>query len=752
MLHVVRFLCGPLCLLGVFVGSASADPPVAGYLFPAGGQRGTTVQVRVGGLFLHEKCNFALGGKGLAASPVLTRTRSLWFEGPVLPLPESQQQEDYPVDMAGTVGIAKEAPLGPRRGWVCTSQGGAGGLVFVVGDLPEVVEHETDGDPIPERLTLPVTANGRIFPRDDVDLWEFEAAARQTVTALVLAARLNSPLEPQLEMLDATGRVLAETMTHPVVGADASVRFTAPVAGKYRVRVRDARGQGGPAYVYRLTVTTAAVADFTFPLQVPADGLVDVTAAKDLAPAPIALNGRIARPGAVDEWRVGLKKGTKYTLDLQARGFGSPLFGVVTVTDPAGKELARAEAGGPTPDPSLTVQAPADGAYTVRVSERFRTRGGPNFVYRLKITDGTGVPAGFRLTLIGDGRQTPPPDAYTVLRGANLKLRITAERMGGFSGPIEVTVANLPKGVTAKPMVIAANQTTGELTLQADSTAPIGTAPLTVTGTAATGLALLAVAGPASVGREPVRVTASVPGTRFLPETVTPYLTVGLPTPFRLVDEYVMTSAPRGEVYRRTYRVERDPGFDGPIEVRLADRQARHLQGVTGPVVVVPPGKTVFEYPATLPPWMELGRTCRVCVMATGRVKDVDGTEHPVVFTSTGINQQMIVVVGPGRLDLALDRLTVRSAPGSEVRVPVRVARSRDLSGPVTVEAILPSHWRGVSASPVVIPPGATTGELVLRFAVGEVGPFNMPLTVRATLTTPSTPVIAEAKLEIVDR
>src|SRR2546430_6889940 len=32
-----------------------ANPPVASYVFPAGGQRGTTVPVRVGGLFLRSE-------------------------------------------------------------------------------------------------------------------------------------------------------------------------------------------------------------------------------------------------------------------------------------------------------------------------------------------------------------------------------------------------------------------------------------------------------------------------------------------------------------------------------------------------------------------------------------------------------------------------------------------------------------------------------------------------------------------------
>src|SRR5256885_3501144 len=56
-----------------------------------------------------------------------------------------------------------------------------------------------------------------------------------------------------------------------------------------------------------------------------------------------------------------------------------------TVLDAAGKEVAKAEAT-ETADPSrLAFSPPADGTYTVRVAEKFRGRGGPDFVYRLQI-------------------------------------------------------------------------------------------------------------------------------------------------------------------------------------------------------------------------------------------------------------------------------------------------------------------------------------------------------------------------------
>src|SRR5438132_1202509 len=93
---------------------AHAEAPAASYIFPAGGQRGTAVSVRVGGLFLNKSCSFQMLGPGITATPRIARMTTLWFEGPLLPLPDSQRQEDYPKDMAGQVKIASDAPLGPR--------------------------------------------------------------------------------------------------------------------------------------------------------------------------------------------------------------------------------------------------------------------------------------------------------------------------------------------------------------------------------------------------------------------------------------------------------------------------------------------------------------------------------------------------------------------------------------------------------------------------------------------------------------
>ena len=53
-------------------------------------------------------------------------------------------------DVLGEVRIAPDAPLGTRPWQLWTAQGATPALRFMVGDLPEVVEQEIDGDPVPD--------------------------------------------------------------------------------------------------------------------------------------------------------------------------------------------------------------------------------------------------------------------------------------------------------------------------------------------------------------------------------------------------------------------------------------------------------------------------------------------------------------------------------------------------------------------------------------------------------------------------
>jgi hypothetical protein len=767
-------LCA-LCFCGEFL---RADPPTASYIFPAGGRRGTTVEFRVGGLFLHQRCGFEMLGPGVAASREPVRTKTTWFEGPLLPLPDSQQAEDYPKDLVGRVSVSADAPLGIRYWRISTSQGATPALKFIVGDLPEVVEEEVEGKKPPTEVKLPVTINGRIFPREDIDAWAFEARKGQHITAEVCAARLGSPLDSRIEVLDPQGRRIAEN--DDALGTDSFLRFTAPVDGKYTVRIQDANFRGGQAYVYRLTLTAEPWVDRAYPLggrrgsktrfelagqELPSEPIeitlsnsggleyshrLDVgskqtnpfllelsdlpehleaepnelpSQAKPIA-VPAVLNGRIDRPGDVDYWAVTLRKGEAFDFNLKASQLGSPLSAVVVLSDSAGKELARSDCLAGGVDPSFRFAAPADGAYHVRVEERFRNRGGPAYAYRLAI-DHPPKPD-FRLQLASD--------AVTVHRGAEAKLRVNVLRIGGFSEPITLRVDGLPTGVTVSGTTIAPNQPAVDLLLKADKQSAIRAARLTIGGSAKAG-----------------DRTAALAATPGMPQLDSVLLAVALPTPFKVVGDYDMSWAARGSVHKRHYKIERG-GFTGPIEISLADRQMRHLQGVTGPKIMVPAGATEFDYSITLPPWMETGRTCRACVMAVGTIKDADGSEHTVSYHSVQQNEQIVAVVEPGKLDVTADRHSLLAVPDSSADIGIGVARGKGLPGSVKVELIVPAHIRGVSAEPLTISADDTRGTLTIRFADHVRGTFTMPLVIRATLVEKGRPFVSETHVEILPR
>lgn len=778
--RIAAVLAGFLATLsGLTTAPVCAEPPSTSYMFPAGGQRGTQVAVRIGGHYLHDRANFEMLGPGVTAPSEIVETKRIWFEGPLVKLPASQRQEDYPRDYVANVSLAADAPPGARYWRAWNAQGATAARKFLVGDLPETVEQEIDGDPLPTPVKYPATINGRIFPREDVDVWTFDAPAGASLTAAVVAATLGSPLEARIEIRDPDGRPLAEA-TAPT-GQDPLLHFTTAKAGVHELRIHDARYEGLQNFVYRVTLTDAPWIDSVYPLggrrgadlavrgagrslldaplttRIPPDAADSydarfdvggrmtnsvVLATGDLAEtlevepndspeqaagttvAQVA-NGRIDRPGDVDVWSVELDKGAAVVCDIAAARFGSPLDSRLVIRDAAGKELARGDDGpAGVPDAQLTFTAPAAGKYFVAVSERFAGRGGPTFAYRLTI--GAPPPA-VRLELAGD--------VVSVDRGAQQKLAVNVLRFGGFNAPVTLAVAGLPAGVTAPDVQVAANQNKGELVFKAETNAPIDVARLKLLGRYE--LAGKMIEQPIAVARRAGE-----------PPLDSVLLAVTLPTPFKFQGAYELVYIPCGAVSRKRYAIERN-GYVGPLVVQLADKQNRHLQGVTGPTIAVPADASEFVYPISLPPWMELGRTSRVVLMATGEVDDGTGRKHKVCFTSGDQNNQMVNLVSPSPLRVTLDRATATAKPGGQLSVEVTLRRDPSIQSAAHVELAAPSHLQGVAADPIEIPAGSSTGRLTLRFG-DRPGPFNMPVLIRATAKRGDDPLVAESLLELV--
>jgi hypothetical protein len=202
-------ICWLVAFLAVVSGVLAQNAPHLAYVLPAGGQQGTTFQVKAGGQFLPNVSAVYVSGRGVQATmsdyarPMnamqALQLRDRMQELQKQPMTDAVRQEmvdtrvkllifnarrlTSPV-LAETVtlqvAIAPGAAPGKRELRVATPQGLSNPLVFCVGQLPEFTEKESIGvvqppanqpaqaqisqAPTDMRITIPATINGRIKP------------------------------------------------------------------------------------------------------------------------------------------------------------------------------------------------------------------------------------------------------------------------------------------------------------------------------------------------------------------------------------------------------------------------------------------------------------------------------------------------------------------------------------------------------------------------------------------------------------
>jgi hypothetical protein len=112
---------------------------------------------------------------------------------------------------------------------------------------------------------------------------------------------------------------------------------------------------------------------------------------------PGVVNGRLAKAGEIDRYRLQVQPGERLLLELQARELGtSRIEGIISVYDTSGKKLDSAgdkplpedvfQVQGTTRtsnDPFLNFTVPKDAREIVVAVEDLALRGGPSYGYRL---------------------------------------------------------------------------------------------------------------------------------------------------------------------------------------------------------------------------------------------------------------------------------------------------------------------------------------------------------------------------------
>jgi hypothetical protein len=501
--------------------SAHAAAPTVDYLYPAGGQQGSTVEVTVG---------VAKGDVKIEPWPV-----SVWTDSPGFELKAERKNGTF------TATIGKEVPPGPHLVRFYNAEGASPPRVFVVSKVREELEKESgtkdsndDARDAQPAGKLPAVLNGRLEKSGDVDSWAVEPEIGKWIVADLAARRLNSPIDPSMQLLDPDGTVVA--FAHDTFGLDPLVAYQVTRPGRYVLQVSgfahppssDVRFAGSKAAVYRLSVTTGPYARFAFPNCVarsvptlvqlfgwnlgdaakngvpvehePAEALREIdevliessavenvlrmplsdqatqlelepndkVEAAQKVDAPVDVAGQISRPGDVDCFVAGAKKGDRLVATVR-KVLGSPIDAVLTITDAAGKQIARVNDTANGLETQASWTAPADGKYFVKVEDLAR-HGGAEYVYRLAITQ-----AGEDFRVKADNH------VYTVIPGKSVDVKLTVTRQPGDDSPMEMNVTGLPKGVTATTPTIPPKGNTATITLKADADAAAANQPFRIT-------------------------------------------------------------------------------------------------------------------------------------------------------------------------------------------------------------------------------------------------------------------------------
>jgi hypothetical protein len=321
---------------------------------------------------------------------------------------------------------------------------------LVVGSLPEIVEREPNSSLAQaESVTIPVTINGHIDSgaTADEDYFRFRASKGQQLTLDVEAARLGSPLDSVIEVLDAGGNAIPR----------ATIRCLNQTTTT--LSDRDSRTTG-----VRLTSTSGLhVGDY---LMI-GDELNQIAYIADQPDADTDMRGigglRQAFLGTspvVHAVNTPVYRAQILPPDAEFPSNGLPVFHLTWRNDDGGPGYGA--------DSRIDFVAPADGEYVLHLKD-VRGMGGPDFAYRLSIREA--VPS-YQLTA--------SPENPNIPKGGNVPLTVSADRLQGYEGPIEIEVKDLPPGVTASAAKISSGEDSTVVVLSASADASLDRPPTTM--------------------------------------------------------------------------------------------------------------------------------------------------------------------------------------------------------------------------------------------------------------------------------
>ncbi|MEZ6121851.1 MAG: PPC domain-containing protein [Planctomycetaceae bacterium] len=489
--------------LGVPVNAQSVCLPVPRLLtmLPMGAQAGTSVDVTIGGDFLEDIEELLFSHPGITAVP----------KADAAGLPMSGQF---------VVTIAADCPPGLHEARTISRLGVSSSRVFTVGTLPETLREAANTSLETATAVNVNSVCNAVMTQQNVDFYRFDAKKDQRIIIDCAATGIDSKLKAVLIVADAAGNDLQ------VQRRGGAIDFTVPEDGGYVVKVHDLTFKGGSPYFYRLAVqevgaddpilrlpATQSVSSFSWP---PADtaalGSEMVAEAEpnnqhseaQKISLPCSISGRFFPAADVDVFEFTATKGDVWWVEVASERLGRPTDPAIVVQHVIGSgeteqrtdvaELSDiaspikissngyAYDGPPynagSSDIIGKLEIKEDGVHRLRLSDLFGgTRTDPDNIYRLIIR--RAVPdfaiVGWALHMeLRNGDRNALSKPLALRNGGAMPIEVVAVRRDGFDGDIELSLDDLPEGVTATGLKIPAGKSRGIVVVSAAENAPRG--------------------------------------------------------------------------------------------------------------------------------------------------------------------------------------------------------------------------------------------------------------------------------------
>lgn len=689
----------------------------------------------------------------------LAGARQLWTSFPCeAVLAEGiEKNGENPAQVTYKITLPADVPCGIHGVRLVTDKGVSPLKFLIVDDLPSIASVGGNTNRAAAQvITVPTAVDGAV-PNLGWQYFKFTAAAGQTLTIEVLARRIGSSLDPMLRLLDAKGRELAFNDDAPGLSGDAAISYQFTVAGDYLVEMRDIKyGAGG----YRLRIGDFPIATVAYPLAVQRGVATPVTLAgfrvEGLVPAALTvpaddpaewkpvsakrpggasgfsvvavsprpqfleqepnqtaeqanritldqdINGRLESAGDIDRFVFTAKKDQTATLAGITRQQGSPTDLNLRILNKDGGQVAAAEDSG-VQEGAVTFKAPADGDYFL-VVEDLNQRGGSEHAYRIAISPGA-APYSLASSL----------DAFNLPAGGRTMATVTATRTG-YNGPIELSVQNLPPGVTASRSVIGAGRNDAVLTIQAPADLAAGS------------LQGIRIVGTVRMGDSEIVVAADTHGVlkarnnnmRWTPAALAGYVAAAAsPAPgFTWRAEPAEVTLGKDLSAKVKLIGSRAAGFEEAIAVAISPPQNGLPGGITIAVKNIDKGQSEAEITISANNQAPLGD---FTAGLTGTLKQGD---------KTAVQGLALRLTLSPPLSIKLDPAGGKIAKGGELILKAIVERNPAFSGPVTVT--LQNLPAGVTAAPATIAADQTTVDLKLAAAADAAAATAANLTLKA--------------------